>query len=120
MRKEKYNKVIFYYTNTMLRYIINKLEGRIPTKIYDYSKKDMILRDFLALDRTILANERTFLAWFRTSVSLIAGGIAVMKLELGTTFIIAGIGLVLMGIPVGIIGFIRYRRMNKRLEQIKF
>ncbi len=104
----------------MMKYILNQLEKKMPVKIYDFSKKDMILRDFLALDRTILANERTFLAWFRTSVSLIGAGIAVMKLDIGLMFFIGGIILIGMGIPIGIIGFIRYVRMNKRLEQIKF
>jgi putative membrane protein len=104
----------------MIKYIINRLEKRIPTKIYDFSKEDMILRDFLALDRTILANERTFLAWFRTSLSLIAAGIAVVKLNIDLMFFIGGLCLIAMGIPIGIIGFIRYSRMNKRLEQIKF
>ena len=104
----------------MLHFIINRLERRIPTKIYDFSKEDMILRDFLALDRTILANERTFLAWFRTSLSLIAGGIAVLKIADDIIFLLGGLLLISMGLPIGIVGFIRYHRMNKRLDQIKF
>ena len=42
-----------------------------------YSKinpSDMILRDHLAYDRTVLANERTFLSYMRTSIALFAAG----------------------------------------------
>lgn len=104
----------------MISLVLNRLERKIPVKIYDFSKEDMILRDFLALDRTILANERTFLAWFRTSLSLIAGGIAVIKISTEFIFFIGGTILIGMGIPIGFIGLLRYIRMNKWLEQIKF
>jgi hypothetical protein len=35
---------------------------------------DMILRDHLAYDRTVLANERTLLAYIRTSIALFTMG----------------------------------------------
>ena len=36
-----------------------------------YPKEDLILRDWLAADRTELANERTFLAYIRTALAII-------------------------------------------------
>ena len=45
------------------------------TNKYNHNKEDMILRDFLATDRTILANERTLLAYLRTFISFFAAGI---------------------------------------------
>ena len=45
------------------------------------SKKELILRDWLAIDRTKLANERTFLAYFRTSIVFLASGQSILKLE---------------------------------------
>ena len=39
----------------------------------------MILRDYLATDRTHLANERTFLAYIRTCVGLFATGAALIN-----------------------------------------
>jgi len=35
---------------------------------------EIILRDHLAHERTVLANERTFLAYVRTAIALLAGG----------------------------------------------
>ncbi|MDH5381747.1 MAG: DUF202 domain-containing protein, partial [Cyclobacteriaceae bacterium] len=46
-------------------------------ELRDYEvKEEIILRDFLALERTTLANERTLFAYIRTSLYLILAGIA--------------------------------------------
>jgi len=39
----------------------------------------MILRDYLAIDRTNLANERTLLAYIRTCIGLFATGAALIN-----------------------------------------
>lgn len=49
--------------------------------LYNFDKDKMILRDFLAADRTLLANERTLLAYIRTGISLIAVGIYLIRLS---------------------------------------
>lgn len=41
--------------------------------------EDMILRDHLAFDRTILANERTGLAYIRTVLVALATGLTIIK-----------------------------------------
>lgn len=49
---------------------------------YDFEHREkIILRDFLALERTRLANERTFFAYIRTSLYLVLAGIAFLQLE---------------------------------------
>jgi len=48
-----------------------------------YSKinpDDMILRDHLAYDRTVLANERTLLSYLRTAIALLAAGATLVKI----------------------------------------
>ena len=45
------------------------------------TKEEIILRDYLALERTKLANERTLLAYLRTTLYLILGGIAFLQLQ---------------------------------------
>ena len=79
-----------------------------------------------------LANERTFLAWIRTSIALMGFGFVVVKFSLfvkqlsfavtgkavlptrGFSAII-GIVLVLIGALTALIGFIRYRRIERQL-----
>lgn len=104
---------------SMLKKILIYIDGREKIDFYKDNKEDRTLRDYLALDRTILANERTFLAWFRTSVSMIALSIAVIKFNLSDMFIFsAGIVFLILGIAIGVVGSWRYYRIRKRLEKI--
>lgn len=43
--------------------------------------EELIIRDFLAIERTRLANERTFLAYFRTAVVFLSAGVAIFQIE---------------------------------------
>jgi len=104
----------------MIRKISRIVHQRKPMNIYENPREELILRDFLALDRTVLANERTFLAWFRTAISLIAGGLAVIKFSHEPLFFIGGCFLVVVGGTIGFVGTARYIRIHRRLEKIKF
>jgi len=44
-----------------------------------FEDDQLILRDQLAIDRTILANERTFLAYVRTSMAVAVVGVSLFK-----------------------------------------
>lgn len=70
----------------------------------EFKREEMILRDWLALDRTVLANKRTFLAYARTAMALFALGIAFVHLLKHPFFEISGFVLMALGIAVGIIG----------------
>lgn len=49
---------------------------------YHFENKDeIILRDYLAMERTRLANERTFLGYIRTSLFFLTGGITLLQIE---------------------------------------
>ncbi|VGO13997.1 hypothetical protein PDESU_02554 [Pontiella desulfatans] len=85
-----------------------------------YSKihpDDMILRDHLAYDRTVLANERTFLSYARTSITLIiAGGTLIKFLHQEVLMLSLGIAVFSMGGIVLLIGIRRYRSVKRRLS----
>jgi putative membrane protein len=92
----------------------------LPNIPYEsFRRHELILRDWLALDRTILANERTFLAYSRTSLTLIIAGLAFVKffghvfyVTVGYVFIVAGIGFFFFSL-------LRYRRMAARLKIVQ-
>lgn len=44
-------------------------------------KPDLIVRDWLAIERTKLANERTFLSYFRTSLFIFVSGLTIIKIK---------------------------------------
>ncbi|HYA87034.1 MAG TPA: DUF202 domain-containing protein [Nitrospirota bacterium] len=80
-----------------------------------------------------MANERTFLAWIRTSVAIMAFGFVVEKFSLfikqmayylgkesspplpGYSSII-GIVLVGLGVVMGVLAFIRYKAVERQIE----
>ena len=83
--------------------------------------------------RVHMANERTFLAWVRTSIAIMAFGFVVEKFSLfvkqmgyylgkelvppqpGYSLII-GIVLVAVGVVMGILAFIRYKVVEKQID----
>ena len=70
----------------------------------EFKREEMILRDWLALDRTVLANKRTFLAYGRTAIALFALGIAFVRLIHHQFFEVSGFVLMALGIVVFIVG----------------
>lgn len=79
------------------------------------NKDAIILRDYLALERTRLANERTLLAYLRSSVYLVLGGIAFLQLR--DFQHIQWLGIVSIGLSAIflVVGVYRYLLLNQRL-----
>lgn len=90
-----------------------------PNKTHNSNKDSMILRDLLALDRTILANERTVLAWVRTGLSIFIAGITFIKYIDDSLFRLIGYGFVFFGIAVLGLGISRYYRLRRKLEKLQ-
>lgn len=81
-----------------------------------FAQTELILRDELAIDRTILANERTFLAYIRTSMAFVITGAGCIKLIQGNLAFYTGIFLILCGGIVAIIGFDRFIKMKRNIS----
>ncbi|MFH0796608.1 MAG: DUF202 domain-containing protein [Candidatus Omnitrophota bacterium] len=84
-----------------------------------FTDKELILRDYLATDRTILANERTFLAYIRTALSIF--GVGVSFLQFFDSFVIKLIGWIFIpaGVSIFIIGVIKYQKTKTTINKIK-
>lgn len=82
----------------------------------EFKRDEMILRDWLALDRTVLANKRTFLSYGRTAMALFALGIAFVRLIRHPFFEIAGFVLMALGIVVFIIGTREFLANHRRFK----
>ncbi|OGV31734.1 MAG: hypothetical protein A2020_05435 [Lentisphaerae bacterium GWF2_45_14] len=87
---------------------------------YDrFLRKELILRDELAVDRTILANERTLMAYLRSALTLFIAGITFLHFfEFGELFWI-GIAAIPSGLIVAVFGVLRYRTMNASIRAIR-
>jgi putative membrane protein len=84
----------------------------------DIDPQCMVLRDHLALDRTVLANERTLLAYVRTALALLAGGGTLLRFFQGDHLIEAlGALLLLLGVATAALGLWRFRSVAVRLHR---
>ncbi|MEX0937427.1 MAG: DUF202 domain-containing protein [Pirellulales bacterium] len=87
-----------------------------------YSKfggTDLILRDELAIDRTLLANERTFLAYLRLGVALLLAGASILHFAGEAWFWWLGLLSMPVGIVVGLIGAARFRSMGRSISVVR-
>ena len=85
-----------------------------------YSQVDnenLILRDYLAADRTKMANERTFLAYLRTGLCFLVSGAAFVNYALHTITLIIGWIFIPFGIVTMGVGIMRYRRVGRSISK---
>ena len=85
---------------------------------YEKFSEELILRDYLAIDRTMLANERTLLSYLRTTFGLAAAGVVMIKLfDISTLNIISYIFIIISPFFT-IIGILRFIRVRQKLKTI--
>ena len=84
-----------------------------------FKKSQLILRDELAIDRTLLANETTLLAYMRLSISLTIAGVSIVHFAMEEWFRTIGILCVPLGIGAGMVGWWRYNKMEKEIRAIR-
>ncbi|MEM6515341.1 MAG: DUF202 domain-containing protein [Bacteroidota bacterium] len=83
--------------------------------------EQVILRDYLAIERTRLANERTLLSYIRSSLYLLLGAIGLFQLKDFADFkylAFLALGFSLIFLVIGIYRFTLLKRSLKRLYYI--
>jgi len=80
---------------------------------------NLILRDELAIDRTLLANERTLLSYLRAGVALLIAGVSIIHFSQEGWFWAVGIACIPTGLIAGIVGALRYKKMNRSICLIR-
>ena len=84
-----------------------------------FAGKETILRDELAIDRTVLANERTFLAYVRSALAFGVVGASCLKFFSSHIATIAGLGFLVGAAILAWLGVTRTYRMSRRLAIIR-
>lgn len=92
------------------------MKSKNDYKNYKEFGSDMILRDHLALDRTLLANERTYLSYLRTVVSFVVAGISLWKALGGATGLLIAIILFVSAGYAAYRGNRVFKEVNKKLD----
>lgn len=81
-------------------------------------EEEMILRDHLAAERTVLANERTALAYLRTMLTFLIGGVTFLHFFHSFFAELLGLLFVPAGFIVGAFGLVKYVKVKRDLAQI--
>lgn len=83
-----------------------------------FAEDEFILRDFLAIDRTILANERTFLSYLRTALTAFISGVTFIRFFDILVIEVIGWIFVPLAFVIVFIGIDRYRKFERRIYKI--
>lgn len=79
-------------------------------------RDDLIIRDYLALDRTRLSNERSLLAYYRTGLTTLVSGVTGFNLFHDVLLRSTGMMLVILGVGIMAMGAVRYLRFRRRIQ----
>jgi len=79
---------------------------------------EIILRDYLAIERTRLANERTLLSYIRSSLYLMLGGIAFFQLDILPNFQYLAFASLFFSALFMVIGIYRFMLLKKSLKKL--
>jgi len=84
------------------------------------NKEKIILRDYLALERTRLANERTLFSYIRTSLYLLLGGIALFQITGFERIKWLGYVSLALSVIILIIGIFKFNQLKYKLKKYYF
>ena len=84
-----------------------------------FEAAELILRDQLAIDRTLLANERTFLSYLRSAVALLIAGVSIIHFSHQAWFTAVGIVCIPSGVLTGLFGFWRFNKMDNAIAVVR-
>ena len=82
--------------------------------------QEVILRDYLAIERTRLANERTLLSYIKSSLYLLLGGITVLQLKNYPELEYLGITALVFSAIFLFIGIYRFTLLKKSLKRLYY
>jgi putative membrane protein len=88
------------------------MEEVLPSRVKDDS---LVVRNRLALRRTMLANERTLLAYVRTSLGLLLVALAILHFERQSWLDLVGVLFAALSALTLVAGLVSYMRTKARI-----
>lgn len=79
--------------------------------------KDLVLREFLAIERTKLANERTLLTYIRTGLYFLVAGSTLGYVIDSAFWNTMGFPLIVVGLLIAALGGIRFVRVSRKIAE---
>ena len=84
-----------------------------------FNSTELILRDQLAIDRTLLANERTLLSYLRSGVALFIAGLSIIHFSHEVWFTVIGFVCLPFGLVTMWFGIRRFKKMDKAISIVR-
>lgn len=84
-----------------------------------FERQQLILRDLLAVDRTVLANERTYLAYIRSALAFFLSGITILKFFETFVIRVVGVAFVPLGVVILVIGTVRFATVHRAINRFR-
>jgi putative membrane protein len=84
-----------------------------------FDPAELILRDQLAIDRTLLANERTLMSYLRSGVALFIAGVSIIHFSHEVWFTVTGFLCLPFGFFTVIFGISRFKKMDKAIAAVR-
>jgi putative membrane protein len=81
--------------------------------------KELVLREYLAIERTKLVNETTLLAYVRTGLYFLVAGSTLGQIIETKFWKITGPALIITGLIITVAGLIRFIRLRKTIDASK-
>lgn len=78
--------------------------------------KDLVLREYLAIERTKLANERTLLTYIRTALYFLVAGSTLGHLIDTAFWRVMGFPVIAVGALIAGFGIVRFIRVRNEIE----
>jgi putative membrane protein len=91
--------------------------GHNPYSQFDSA--ELILRDQLAIDRTLLANERTLLSYLRSGVALFIAGVSIIHFSHELWFTALGFVCLPLGVMTVWFGVVRFKKMDRAISVVR-
>lgn len=79
--------------------------------------KDLVLREYLAIERTRLANETTLLAYIRTGLYFLVAGSTLGQVVDTPFWKVAGPPLIVIGLMIMTVGAVRFIKIRKVIRK---
>lgn len=95
------------------------MSGKRYARFIEEKRDELTLRDYLAIDRTLLANERSFLSYVRTAATLLIASITLIKffpegwIQTSGEFMLAATAVVFIR------GLIRYKAAQHVIAELE-
>lgn len=84
-----------------------------------FNSAELILRDQLAIDRTLLANERTLLSYLRSGVALFIAGVSIIHFSHEVWFTVTGFLCLPFGFFTVLFGISRFKKMGQAIAAVR-